>query len=166
MVILMCLTDLSSDWFQGYDTNCKYLHIWYFAMLYKNTHCFVFCVITFGPIKIQTCTAPQNVSLNFSFVKDKHVVGQTWPDMVQKWLLISCYSLGVRRTCKMPQTTFEATTFDPIKIQTHKAPQNDRQNLSFVKDIHTYGKKMARNGRTKDIYKGTFVCIQTLFGSN
>ena len=23
-------------------------------------------------------------------------------------------------------------------------------------------KKMARNGRTKDIYKGTFVCIQTL----
>jgi hypothetical protein len=27
---------------------------------------------------------------------------------------------------------------------------------------NTYGKKMARNGRTKDIYKGTFVCIQTL----
>ena len=22
---------------------------------------------------------------------------------------------------------------------------------------------MARNGRTKDIYKGTFICIQTLF---
>ena len=31
-----------------------------------------------------------------------------------------------------------------------------------MKDIHTYGKKMARNGRTKDIYKGTFICIQTL----
>ena len=31
-----------------------------------------------------------------------------------------------------------------------------------MKDIHTYGKEMARNGRTKDIYKGTFVCIQTL----
>ena len=31
-----------------------------------------------------------------------------------------------------------------------------------MKDIHTYGEKMARNGRTKDIYKGTFVCIQTL----
>ena len=31
-----------------------------------------------------------------------------------------------------------------------------------MKDRHTYGKKMTRNGRTKDIYKGTFVCIQTL----
>ena len=30
--------------------------------------------------------------------------------------------------------------------------------------MHTYGKKMARNGRTKDIYKGTFICIQTLGG--
>ena len=29
-------------------------------------------------------------------------------------------------------------------------------------NIHTYGKKMARNGRTKDIYKGTFICMQTL----
>ena len=35
-----------------------------------------------------------------------------------------------------------------------------------MKDIHTYGKEMARNGRTKDIYKGTFVCIQTLGREN
>ena len=32
-----------------------------------------------------------------------------------------------------------------------------------MKDTDTYGEKMARNGRTKDIYKGTFICIQTLF---
>ena len=31
-----------------------------------------------------------------------------------------------------------------------------------MEDKHTYGKKMARKGRTKVIYKGTFVCIQTL----
>ena len=31
-----------------------------------------------------------------------------------------------------------------------------------MKDEHTYGKKMARNGRTKVIYKGTFVSIQSL----
>ena len=55
-----------------------------------------------------------------------------------------------------PQATSEAITFDPIKIQTHKAPQNDRQKLSFVKDTHTV-KQMARNGRTKVIYKETFV---------
>ena len=54
--------------------------------------------------------------------------------------------------------------FDPIKILTYWALQNDSQNLSFVKDKHTFGKKMARNSRTKDIYKGTFICIQTLVG--
>ena len=31
-----------------------------------------------------------------------------------------------------------------------------------MKDEHTYGKKMARNGCTWVIYKGTFVSIQTL----
>ena len=31
-----------------------------------------------------------------------------------------------------------------------------------MNDTDTYGEKMARNGRTKDIYKGTFICIQTL----
>ena len=34
--------------------------------------------------------------------------------------------------------------------------------IPFVKDDHTYGKKMARKGRTKVIYKGAFICIQTL----
>ena len=38
-------------------------------------------------------------------------------------------------------------------------PQND---LSFVKDEHTYGEKMARKNRTKVIYKGTFVSKQSL----
>ena len=36
--------------------------------------------------------------------------------------------------------------FVPIKIKTHKAPQNDRLNLSFVKDVHIIGEKMARSG--------------------
>ena len=34
-------------------------------------------------------------------------------------------------------------TFEPIKIQTHSAPQNDRLNFSFVK----VGRKVARNSR-------------------
>ena len=37
---------------------------------------FAFCVTTFEPIKILTCSAPQNDCLNFSFEKDKHVVGK------------------------------------------------------------------------------------------
>ena len=31
--------------------------------------------------------------------------------------------------------------FDPIKISTHYAPQNDRWNLSFMKDIYVVAKK-------------------------
>ena len=36
--------------------------------------------------------------------------------------------------------------FVPIKIKTHKAPQNDRLNVSFVKDLLIVGEKMARSG--------------------
>ena len=53
-------------------------------------------------------------------------------------------------------------TFEPIISKTFQAPQNDRQNLSFVKDEHTYGKKVARKGRTEVIYKGTFISKQSL----
>ena len=35
----------------------------------------------------------------------------------------------------------------PIKIQTCLAPQNDYQNLSFVKGAYVAGKEMTRNGR-------------------
>ena len=37
-------------------------------------------------------------------------------------------------------------TFDPIQIQTTLAPQNDNQQLSFVKDSYIVAKKMTRIG--------------------
>ena len=36
--------------------------------------------------------------------------------------------------------------FDPIQIKTCSAPQNDRQHLLFVKDIHVNAKKMTTKG--------------------
>ena len=36
--------------------------------------------------------------------------------------------------------------FDPIKIQPCQALQDDRLNLSFVKDINAVCEKMTRNG--------------------
>ena len=36
--------------------------------------------------------------------------------------------------------------FDPIKIFTDWAHQNDRQNFSFVKYFNAVGEKMTRNG--------------------
>ena len=41
-------------------------------------------------------------------------------------------------------------TFEPIKIQTCSSPQNDRLNLSFVKDIKVIGKKPTRYGHKMD----------------
>ena len=41
---------------------------------------------------------------------------------------------------------FYVVAFDSIKIQTPLASQNDRHNLSFVKDICVAEKKLTRNG--------------------
>ena len=54
---------------------------------------------------------------------------------------------------KSKKLEMEIFTFEPIRIQTRYAPQNDCLNLSFVKDELTYGKKMARNGRKTVIYE-------------
>ena len=47
---------------------------------------------------------------------------------------------------------FCVINFEPIKIQTCSAPQNDRLNLSFVKDIYVDGRELARNGRKTATY--------------
>ena len=46
---------------------------------------------------------------------------------------------------------FCVITFEPIITKTSKAPQNDRQNLSFVKDKHTYDEKMAKKVRQRPL---------------
>ena len=58
---------------------------------------------------------------------------------------------------------FFAITFEPIITKTCKAPVNDRQNLSFVKDKHSYDEEMARKGRKKAICKVNFISERTLF---
>ena len=53
----------------------------------------------------------------------------------------------------METFAFCVITFEPIEVQTCSAPQNDHLNLSFVKNEHTYGEKMARNGCITVIYQ-------------
>ena len=55
---------------------------------------------------------------------------------------------------------FFVIIFEPIRIQTLYAPQNDRLNLSFVKNEHTGGIKMARNGRKMAIYESVLFRIR------
>ena len=47
---------------------------------------------------------------------------------------------------------FCVITFEPIEVQTRSAPQNDRLNLSFVKDRYVDGGKLASNGGKTTIY--------------
>ena len=48
---------------------------------------------------------------------------------------------------------FCVITFVPRKFQPCSAPQNDRQNFSFVKDAHVVCNKMARYGRKTTVYR-------------
>ena len=57
-----------------------------------------------------------------------------------------------RRLVVTSSFVFYVITFEPIEVQTRSAPQNDRLNLSFVKDTYVDGRKLARNGRKTTIY--------------
>ena len=63
---------------------------------------------------------------------------------------------------RKPPFTSEAINFEPIKIWTHYAPQNDRLDLGFVKDKHIGGGKTARNSWEIAILLLLFVLIQTI----
>ena len=55
-----------------------------------------FCVITFEPIKIYTCQAPQNERFNLSFVTNTHIVDKKLPEMFVKWPFILSNSFPIR----------------------------------------------------------------------
>ena len=48
---------------------------------------------------------------------------------------------------------FYDIALEPIKLQNHSASQNDRLNLSFVKDTYGNAQKVARNGAKMVIYE-------------
>jgi len=58
--------------------------------------------------------------------------------------------LQVSQVGEMETFAFLAITFEPIGILTHTNHQNDRPNLSPVKDKHTVSQKMTRNGSFLD----------------
>ena len=73
---------------------------------------------------------------------------------------IRIFFLQNRTKTKMEKIAFCVITFDPIKIQTHSAPQNDCLNFSFVKDIDVLGKQLARNCRKMAIYHSQILGIR------
>ena len=75
--------------------------------------------------------------------------------MVIKQTFISCYFFVSQPSLEMEIFAFCAITFEPIKIQTRSAPQNDRLNFSFVKDAHVDGGNLASNSCKTAICQST-----------
>ena len=85
-------------------------------------------------------------------MKDKHVVGKKMTTYGCKMTIYQLLFFG-----SLPNSHVASGY-----IWGHNFWTNQDLDLSFVKDEHTYGKKMARNGPTTVIYKGTFVSNQSL----
>ena len=86
-------------------------------------------VIDFDPIRVYTCLALQNDHQILNFVKEIYVIAKKWPQMVEKWpflkLKFSFFFLPKLKTPGNEKNVFYVVAFDPLKIQTHSAPQND-----------------------------------------
>ena len=78
-------------------------------------------------------------------MKDIYVVGKKMTRSGRKMTIIdSSFSRVFSKLKKVEMENFlsYAIAFDQIKILTCWAPQNDRLNLSFVKDVSVGSKKM------------------------
>ena len=64
-------------------------------------------------------------------------------------LKFSGFFLSKLKNTVFKQIVVYVVAFDPIKIQTCLAPQNECQHLSFVKDTYVVGEQMTKNGRKK-----------------
>ena len=77
-------------------------------------------------------------------------LAKKWPKMVIKWPFVSC-DFSVIFLTKLKKTGNDKNCVlccrvDQIGVQISWAPQNDRQNLNFMRDINEVAEKMARNG--------------------
>ena len=52
----------------------------------------------------------------------------------------------------METFVFCIIAFEPMKIQTSSAPENDRWNFNFVTDFYVVDEKMTKNGCKTAIY--------------
>ena len=78
-IIMFCLRRHKPDISHPRDCYSKFAMAWMsvlqrFLAIFWKLHKFVFCFIMFEPINTVTCSASENECLNFSFLKDIHVV--------------------------------------------------------------------------------------------
>ena len=64
------------------DRKTEFILLW---ISQARKEIFTFWAIIFVPIKVWSCSAPQNDGLNFSFVKDICSCQKKWPEVVEKW---------------------------------------------------------------------------------
>ena len=92
------------DYLTDAKTDCSAKDRMFFAS-------FAFCVITFEPIMIQTCSESQNDCLNFSFVKDLKVVVEKMTRNCRKMIGKTADSL----LCPLHSIQFSPLEFLPLR---------------------------------------------------
>ena len=115
--------------------------LFFFLQNHKNpeTEIFASCDITFEPIKIQTCSAPQNDRLNFSFVKDSLVVGKK---MSEKGHL-SVLNFGNHQLVKFLRVFFMALYFSTVLIHSSSTSGMKSIDLSIIANIYFLQNKLS-----------------------
>ena len=93
---------------------------------------------------------------------EKHTKAQKTQES-PKTVHTNCFFLQNRTKTKMDKIAFCVITFEQIKIQTYSATQNERLNLSFVKDIHEDGGNLAWNSCKTAICQCTFFLLTLYF---
>ena len=68
-------------------------------------------------------------------------------------LKLSVFFLTKLKKTELGNFVFHIVAFDSIEFQICLDPQNDKQNISFVKDVHVVDKKMTKNKQYQIIIK-------------
>jgi len=170
MVILRCLTGLNLDWFKSYGLRCS-LRLHASSVNFKKRqlinihfktmygHFFANYMFIFHKTKIQTVILRCLRIINLNFYKSydtKHKNAKN-PKNANAGFVQNCKIKRNGNICVLCQNFWSNQNVD--LLSTSKWPSEPQ----FC-EIWTYiWQKMVRNGRTKAIYKGTFISIQTLF---
>ena len=129
-------------------------------------HFFAICIFIFHKTEAHTVILRCTMGLNLNWFKSYGLrcsKMQSFPflifnDFVKKPQM--SVFVQNRKIMEMEIFAFCVIIFLPIRIQIHYSCQNDRLNLSFVKDTCTGGKKVDRNGCKMALYESVLFRIR------
>ena len=132
-------------------TNCRFKPL--------SSQIFAIYIISFHKTEVQTVILRCWTDLHLNWFKsqdknEKQAKNAKTPKIIKTVHGFYLFLQNSTKT-KMEIIAFCIITLEPIKVQTCLAPQNDRLNLSFVKDIYVDGGNLARKGCKTAISQST-----------